>query len=36
VFVALNQPDSARAVLTALSQQYPESRWVAEALKRLQ
>ena len=35
VFVALGQPDSARAVLTALSQKYPESRSVAEALKKL-
>ena len=35
VFVALGQPDSARAVLTALAKQYPESRWVAEALKKL-
>ncbi|MDZ4862520.1 MAG: DUF2231 domain-containing protein [Gemmatimonadota bacterium] len=35
VFVALSQPDSARAVLIALSQKYPESRWVAEALKKL-
>jgi uncharacterized membrane protein len=36
IFVALNQPDSARAVVTALSQQFPESRWVADALKKLQ
>ena len=35
VFVALGQPDSARAVLTALAQKYPESRRVAEALKEL-
>ncbi|MEO8636564.1 MAG: DUF2231 domain-containing protein [Gemmatimonadales bacterium] len=35
VFVALGQPDSARAVLTRLSQDYPQSRSVGEALKKL-
>lgn len=33
--VALGQPDSARAVLTALSQQYPQARFVRDALERL-
>ncbi len=36
VLVAAGQKDSARAVLTALSKQYPDSRFLADALKRLQ
>ena len=34
--VAAGQRDSARAVLTALTQQYPDSRFLADALKKLQ
>ncbi len=34
-FVAAGHPDSARGTLTALSQQFPESRWVKEALDKL-
>lgn len=34
-WVAAGQTDSARAVLTALSQKFPDSRWIADALARL-
>lgn len=35
IYVAAGQPDSARAVLTALSAQFPESRWIKDALDRI-
>lgn len=34
-FVAAGHPDSARSTLTALSQQFPESQWVKDALDQL-
>lgn len=34
-YVAAGQPESARAVLTALAEQFPDSRWVQEAIGRL-
>jgi len=36
ILVAEGQKDSARAVLSALAQKYPQSRGVADALKRMQ
>ena len=35
VFVALNEPDSARAILTDLQARYPEARAVKAALEKL-
>jgi uncharacterized membrane protein len=34
-FVAAGQPESARAVLAALAEQFPDSRWVKEAMAQL-
>ncbi|MEP7325455.1 MAG: tetratricopeptide repeat protein [Gemmatimonadota bacterium] len=34
-YIALGQPDSARAILQALKQKYPDSRMVDEALKKI-
>lgn len=35
IYVAAGQPDSARAVLTALSDKFPDSRWIKDALGRI-
>ncbi|MBK7350882.1 MAG: tetratricopeptide repeat protein [Gemmatimonadales bacterium] len=35
IYVAAGHPDSARATLTALAQQFPDSRWIKDALDRI-
>lgn len=35
-YVAAGQPESARAVLSALAEQFPDSRWVKEAIAKLE